>query len=308
MSLSETGRPDIARAIGHLAATMTPPPGADPIQAMRDGVDRYGDVEPRAPLLDVDVHPADVGGVRAEWLLAEDARPDHRLVYLHGGGWVAGGLYSHRSICAHLARRSRCAVLSVDYRLAPEHPFPAGLDDSLAAIRWAARNGPDGTGMGQHLALAGDSAGGNLAAAACVRLIAAGERLPDRLALVCAALDVAPPKSVAAGDGNVDAAGVAMMMSLYAPDAESLERVELSPINATTDTLRRFPPTLIQASGAEYLLGDAQRFMARLTEARGRAVLSIWPDLPHVWHAFTSLLPEAPAALDEVAGFLGGWS
>lgn len=304
MSISEGGRPDIERAINHLAATMTPPPGADPIQAMRDGVDRYGDVGPRAPLLDVEVRPVDAHGVRAEWLLAANARPDHRLVYLHGGGWIAGGLYSHRGICAHLARRSGCAVLSVDYRLAPEHPYPAGLDDSLAMIRWAARNGPDGAESAKHLALVGDSAGGNLAAASCIRLIAADEPVPDRLALICAALDVAPPKSAVAGDGNVDAAGVAMMMSMYAPGVVSLEQAELSPLNASWEILRRFPPTLLQASGAEYLLDDAQRFTARLIASRRRAVLSIWPDLPHVWHAFTSLLPEAPAALDEVADFL----
>ncbi len=304
MSISEADRPDIARAIGHLAATMTPQAGADPIQAMRDGVDRYGDVEPRAPLIDAEVRPVDAGGVRAEWLLVADARHDHRLVYLHGGGWIAGGLYSHRAMCAHLARRSGCAVLSVDYRLAPEHPFPAGLVDSLTAIRWTAHNGPDGSGAGKHLALAGDSAGGNLAAAACIRLISAGEPVPDRLALICAALDVAPPASAQAGDGNVDAAGVAMMMSMYAPGVDALDQAELSPVNASADTLARFPPTLIQASGAEYLLGDAQRFMARLTASRRRAVLSVWPDLPHVWHAFTSLLPEAPAALDEVADFL----
>lgn len=308
MSISDAVRPDIERAISHLAATMTPPPGADPIQAMRDGVDRYGDVEPRAPLPDVEVRPVDADGVRAEWLLALGARTDHRIVYLHGGGWVAGSLYSHRGICAHLARRSACAVLSVDYRLAPEHPYPAGLDDSLAAIRWAMRNGPEGPGGAQHLALAGDSAGGNLAAASCIRLIAADEPVPARLALICAVLDVAPPKSAAAGDGNVDAAGVAMMMALYAPGEESLEQAELSPLNAATETLHRFPPTLLQASGAEYLLADAQRFMARLTASRRRAVLSIWPDLPHVWHAFTSLLPEAPAALDEVTDFLANRS
>lgn len=304
MSTFEVARPDIARAFAHLAATMAPSADADPIQAMRDGVDRYGDVEPRAPLLDVEVRPVDAGGARAEWLLAAGARPDHRIVYLHGGGWVAGGLYSHRAMCAHLARRSECAVLSVDYRLAPEHPYPAGLDDSLAAIRWAARNGPDGAGSVKHLALAGDSAGGNLAAASCIRLIAANEPVPDRLALICAALDVAPPRTASPGDGNVDAAGVAMMMSLYAPGADSLEHVELSPINAAPETLGRFPPTLLQASVAEYLLNDAQRFMVRLTASRRRAVLSVWPDLPHVWHAFTSLLPEAPAALDEVADFL----
>lgn len=305
MLISEAGRPDIERAIGHLAAAMTPGPGTDPIQAMRDGVDRYGDVEPRAPLLDVEVRPVDAGGVRAEWLLAASAHSARRFVYLHGGGWVAGGLYSHRAMCAHLARRSGCAVLSVDYRLAPEHPYPAGLDDSIAAIRWASRNGPEGPAAAKHLGLAGDSAGGNLAAAACIRLIDAGEAVPDRLALICAALDVAPPKTAAAGDGNVDAEGVAMMMSMYAPGVDSLEQAELSPLNASAETLGRFPPTLLQASGAEYLLDDAQRFMARLTAARRRVVLSIWPDLPHVWHAFTSLLPEAPAALEEVADFLG---
>ncbi len=175
----------------------------------------------------------------------------------------------------------------------------------MCAIRWASHNGPEGPARAKRLGLAGDSAGGNLAAAACIRLINAGEPVPDRLALICAALDVAPPNSAVVGDGNVDAAGVAMMMSMYAPGVDSLEQAELSPLNANAETLGQFPPTLLQASGAEYLLHDAQRFMARLTAARRRAVLSLWPDLPHVWHAFTALLPEAPAALDEVADFLG---
>lgn len=304
MSISENPRADVALAAAHLAACMAPAPGADPIQAMRDGVDRYGDIEPRPPLDGVVITPAANPDIVAEWVIAPGADAASRLVYLHGGGWIAGGLYSHRPITAYLARRTGCAVLAVDYRLAPEHPFPAGLDDSVAAIDWAADNGPKGPGPAARLLLAGDSAGGNLAAAACLRLIAADARVPDRLALLSAVLDVSPGAADGEADAQVGADGIALMMTMYAPQVVALDAPDLSPARAPAAMLDRFPPTLLQASAHEYLLGDAQRFMTRLTAAGNRAVLSVWPDMPHVWHAFFSLLPEAPGALDEVAEFL----
>ncbi len=296
-------RPDIRRAFEHLAECMTPAPGANPIVALRAGVDRYGDAEPRGPIAGVTFQPTGIPGVAAEWVMAPESDPTRRLVYLHGGGWIAGSLHSHRLITAYLARRAGCAVLAVDYRLAPEYPFPAGLDDSTAAIRWASGNGPDGVDEAATLALAGDSAGGNLAAAACVRLIEQGSHVPDKLVLICASLDVAPQAGATGGNPNDFVSRLAMLMSLYAPNSVR-ESAELSPINASPAILRHFPPTLLQASTTEHLLADAQNFMARMAAAGNRAILSVWPAMPHVWHAFLSLLPEASAALDEITDFL----
>jgi monoterpene epsilon-lactone hydrolase len=299
------GRSDIARAFAHLAGSGEA--SADPIAAMRAQVDAYGDVDPRAPLTGVELRPVSADGVNAEWVLplGGAARFDSRIVYLHGGGWVAGGLESHRPIAAHLARRAGCPVLLVDYRLAPEHPFPAAFDDCVMAFSWAARFGPDGEAPCANLLLAGDSAGANLAAATTLSAIQASARVADRLVLLSPPLDGSanPARGEAAGL-NGDHAALEAVMSLYLQGATGLDDPRVSPLRATDALLGAFPPTLIQVSGAEFLLWDAQELTRRLIACDVRAHLSVWPGLPHVWQAFLSLLPEASEALDEAVAFL----
>ena len=200
---------------------MTPPPGADPIQAMRDGVDRYGDVEPRAPLTRRR-GPAGRRGRGPRGMAAGRGRASGPSARLPSWWRMGGGrpLQPSRHVRAPrpaiglrrsvrgLPPRARAPLSRRARRQHRRHPL--GLSQRAGRLR--ARRSIS--------RLAGDSAGGNLAAAACIRLIDAGEAVPDRLALICAALDVAPPKTAAAGDGNVDAAGVAMMMSMYAPGVE----------------------------------------------------------------------------------------
>ena len=163
-------------------------------------------------------------------------------------------------------------------------------------------NGPGGAGVATAVVAAGDWAGANLAAAAS---LAAGSDRPDRLVLICAPLDTSPGPA-RSGNVAVDAAGLAMMMSLYVQDGTDLADARISPLHADDAALATLPPTLLQVSGAEFLLADSQRFAAGLAGVGVRTVLSIWPAMPHVWHAFVDVLPEASAALDEIAQFVRG--
>lgn len=296
-------RPDIDQAFRHLAAVADPT--VDPIAAMRAFVDRYGDVSPREPLTGVEVRPVRAVDVDCEWIIPDGADTDSRLVFLHGGGWLAGGLESHRPMAARLAALSGVATLLVDYRLAPEHPFPAAFDDCAKAMAWATTNGPDGSSGARRLWLAGDSAGANLAAAITLAAAESDARMPDRMVLI------GLPADSGAGDlrgitsevaaGNAEMANV---MNAYVQDGTPLDDPRISPLKGRRELLRRFPPTLLQVSAAEFLLWDSRAFSTRLIDAGVRTVLSVWPRMPHVWHAFLSLLPEASEALREAASFL----
>lgn len=228
-----------------------------------------------------------------------------RIVLLHGGGWVAGGLESHRPMAAALAEMSGLAVLLVGYRLAPEHPFPAGFDDCRAALAWAWKNGPSGAEAASQVFLVGDSAGGNLSAAVCVDAIASGAAMPNRLVLMSPALDgSANPARGQEAAANGDQASLEAMMSLYLKSRDQIDNPRVSPLLAAPGILARFPPTLIQASNTEFLVWDAGEFARLLIKGGVRVNLSIWPAMPHVWQAFLNLLPEAREALSEAANFL----
>lgn len=302
-------RADIQKAFEHLNAGMSldPPPQtvAELTALMRKLTDNYGDVEPRKPLTDVEVRSVDANGVPCEWLVPVDPLSDRAMVYLHGGGWVAGSLYSHRPMAAAIAKAARIPLLLVDYRLAPENAYPAGLEDCITAFLWATNQSPTGQKLSQ-IFLGGDSCGGNLAAATCLSLIERGERLPDKLVLLSPVLEAAcnPDRQDRDTDPVGGNAGMAGVPGLYGIDPELLGDPHISLVNASAEDVACFPPSLIQASGAEFLHWDARTFAALLATSGVRVTLSSWPGLPHVWHLFTDLLPEAREATDEIAAFL----
>ncbi|MCK1274717.1 alpha/beta hydrolase [Bradyrhizobium sp. 61] len=311
-------RIELDRAFSHLAglaASADLSGVSDPLQqfvaVIRALMPRYGDVG-QAPSLDgVTVAPVNAGGVAAEWVIARNVDPAHRIVYTHGGGWVGGSPRDYRAVTATLARLSGAAVLVVDYRLAPEHRFPAALEDCVSAVRWAALNGPDrewdkgNSGTPTHLSLVGDSAGANLAAATCLELAAKGERLPDRLVLIAGTLDnLSPAERVGIDDQIATAESLAAATATYLRPNDNPADYRISPVNAPRELLAKLPPTLLQASAIEALAYDSRKFAVRLDEAGVRTNLSIWPELPHVWHAFLGLFPEATEALQEIADFV----
>ncbi|MEO1082887.1 MAG: alpha/beta hydrolase [Acidobacteriota bacterium] len=268
-----------------------------PIEELRRNFDRFLS---RFPGVDgLDVREGTVGGVGVEWLELPESRADRTLVYLHGGGFVVGSPASHRHLAARLARAAESRCLVVDYRRAPEWPYPAALDDVLAVWR-ALEGSADVAG----LTLAGDSAGAGLAVMAMTRFSRLGLTLPRACVALSPWVDYAGTTpsldTHAALDPVVQRPGLEKMSKLYLGDADPWDP-EVTPLRAD---LSELPPMLIQAGGAETLLDDAKRLAAR-AEAHGVEVtIDVWPDMIHVWHLFAGRLEEGRLALDAAGTFL----
>jgi epsilon-lactone hydrolase len=241
--------------------------------------------------------------VRGEWIAAQGRRSSDGVVfYLHGGGYVSCSAKSHRSITASLARRLPGRVFSLDYRLAPESPFPAAVDDAAAGYQWLLDQGVPP----QKIAVAGDSAGGGLAIATLLRLRQTGRPLPACAVCLSPWVDLTG-KSQYANKGSglfFQPDDVASLAKLYL-QGESPENPEASPVFAD---LTGLPPLLIHAARTELLADDALRLDARATSCGVNSTLVLYPDLPHVWQIYSGMLPEARLALDQAARFIeGNW-
>jgi acetyl esterase/lipase len=309
-------RNELERAFAHLAelgASTDLTGTTDPLQqfvtVIRTLMPRYGDVGPAQNLDGVDFAPVAAGGVTGEWVRPPGADPEHRILFIHGGGWVGGSPHDYRQVTATLARFAHANVLAVDYRLAPEHRFPSGLDDCVHAFRWALRHGPESEGskdtQARRLSVVGDSAGANLAAATALELASHGERVPDRLVLIAGTLDNRPePGRIGIDDPIATAESLTAATAAYLGPDGNLADYRVSPVYAPRHLLAKFPPTLLQASAIETLIHDTRKFAARLEDAGVRTNVSVWPELPHVWHAFLGLFSEAREALREIADFV----
>lgn len=240
----------------------------------------------------------DAGGVRARWFEPSGAAPERTVVYFHGGGFVLGSIETHADAMMRLAVLARARVLGVDYRLAPEHRFPAAHDDALAAARWVlARQAPG------SVALAGDSAGGNLTVATLCALRDAGEPLPAAAALICPWTDPLAAGGSMEANADADCADRELLVGWfeeYVPPG-----VPRDPRAFVCDaTLAGLPPLLIQAGGAEVLLDQILAFAARARAAGVGVRLDVAADLFHDWQLQAHLLPEGARALEEIAHFL----
>jgi monoterpene epsilon-lactone hydrolase len=299
--------PELAKVIEHLRGVAAEAAAGGDLAANRRFVDRYGDVDPSVRAFDAEVRKADAAGVPCEWLLAQGSDPDARLLYLHGGGWTAGGLDSHRPLSARLAAATGCAVLAVDYRLAPEHPFPAGLDDCLAAYGWLRANGPRGVAPAKSVFVAGDSAGGSLTLALLLALKQRGLPLPNAAVPISPATDFTASaesfRTRAARDpiltGGPDA--IRLLANVYLQGRAKPEDPLASPLFGD---FRGLPPLLFHVGDAEVLLDDSVRAAEKASQAGVDVTLEVWPDMPHVWHAFAPFLPEASRAIERIGAFV----
>lgn len=235
-------------------------------------------------------------------------KPDARLpliVFLHGGAFVMCGLDSHDSMCRRLAAGSGCVVASVDYRLAPEHPFPAAPDDALAATRWLATNA---LGIGadpKRIALAGDSAGGNLATVTAIALRDAGTNLIQAQLLAYPMTDAPDPRSgsyIENGQGcGLDSETIQHFWPLYFSDAERLD-ARVAPLRASS--LAGLPPTYLITAGYDVLRDEGEAYAARLAATGVPTVLRHYPDMNHGFLFAAGAIDRADEALTDACDWL----
>jgi acetyl esterase/lipase len=256
-------------------------------------------VPPSPSLRKVRQTPCEVGGVPAVWLDPPDAAPDGAVVlYLHGGGMVHGSLRTHAELVARLALAARARILFVAYRLAPEHPYPAGLDDAKAA--WS---GLQALGIpARRIVVAGDSAGGNLTLSLLVALRDAGGDLPAGGVLVCPWVDVDAEGGSIAENAELDWIDAAMLRDCrlaYLGDGAAPPLA--SPGHAD---LAHLPPVLAQVGGAEIFHDQVVAMAARARAAGTDVTLQVFPGMAHVWHAGGLKDPHVRPAIDAIAGFV----
>jgi acetyl esterase/lipase len=243
--------------------------------------------------------PIDLGRPAAR-LSGPGARPNRTILYLHGGGFCLGSIPSHAGLVATLAHASDAEGLLLDYRLAPEHPFPAGLDDAYEAYRRLLTDGRDPSA----LVIAGDSAGAALAIGVCVKARDAGLAMPLAIIALCPWSDLTQSGQSmvtrADTDPTISKAKLDDFAALYLGGADPRDPLA-SPSFAD---LTGLPVMLIHVGGDEVLLSDAEALKDRARAAGVDANLEIWPGLFHVWHRFYAKADEARDALNEVGAWL----
>jgi epsilon-lactone hydrolase len=240
------------------------------------------------------------GSVKGEWLRF-NGEPRQTIYYLHGGAYVACSPETHRAFTSALSRAANASVFALDYRLAPEHRFPAAVEDAVAGYRWLLDQGVDP----QEIVIGGDSAGGGLTLATLIALRDAGEQLPR------AAFVISPWTDLACAGRSLDAnderdpmfygAGVRWMAPVYLGGASPRDPLA-SPIYAD---LSKLPPLLIHVSDNEVLLDDSTRLADRAKQCGVNVDLRVWNDLPHAWPVFVAFrMPESFQALGEIVEFI----
>ena len=265
------------------------------VAKMRTMQDRFGGKFPEG----VTGIPVVAGGVPAEWIANEGAAADRAVLYLHGGGYVAGSIDSHRNLTGHLAKAMGCKVLALNYRLAPEHPHPAPVEDAVSAYRWLLDEGF----TPEHLMIAGDSAGGGLTLATLIALRDASVPLPATATPISPWVDMEglgeSMTTRAAVDPMIDKAMLGQITALFLGDSDPRDPLA-APLHAD---LAGLPPLLIHVGDSEVLLDDSTRFAAKAQAAGVDVTLEVWPEMVHVWHASAGFVPEADAAIARIAEY-----
>jgi monoterpene epsilon-lactone hydrolase len=244
-----------------------------------------------------------VGGtVKGEWVSPRECSKEQPIIYyLHGGGYISGSAKSCRPITATLSRHLRTRVFGLDYRLAPEHRFPAGLDDAMAGYRWLVSNGIDP----RSIAVVGDSAGGGMTLALALRLRDAGETMPACLVCLSPWTDMTSTSESLRANSERDSMFVGEDIERYASvylGDHSRRDPLASPLLADLGGL---PPVLIQVGRDEVLLDDARNLHAKFQAAGDSSTLHIYENVPHGWHYGAPFVPETGEALREVAELIG---
>lgn len=248
----------------------------------------------------VRVRHSEVAGVDCDWLVPEGLDDAPVIFYLHGGAYIMGSSRTHRRLAANIAIASGCRALLPNYRLAPEHPFPAGLDDACRVYRELLKQGEEP----ERIVFGGDSAGGGLATGALIALRDAGDPLPAAAVLLSPWLDLTGSgKSMSSREG-IDPMfrpdEMPAVADFYCKEEERSDP-RVSPVLGDVSGL---PPLFIQVGDQEILLSDATRLSDKVSDTGGKVTLQIWPDMWHVFQFLAGQVPEAKRAIDDIGRYV----
>ena len=265
----------------------------------RQRIDEVGSVWPADT--DVKLEPVDLGGVPGEWSSVAGSDASRVLMFFHGGGYCSGSIRSHRRLVTEAGRSAGIRTLAVGYRLAPEHPFPAAMEDALTAWHFLRQQGI----AARHIAIGGDSAGGGLAVVLNNRLRDADEELPGCVWLVSPWTDLTMSGSTLITKDNVDPiihkGYLGELADAYVPPGMGRKNPQVSPLYAD---LKGLPPMLVQVGSAETLLEDATRFAAAAGAVDVSVTLEIWPHMIHAWPMWNAGLKPGRSALAHAGAFM----
>jgi monoterpene epsilon-lactone hydrolase len=268
-------------------------------QERRHRIEEVGSVWPAAN--DIKFEPADIEGLPAEWSIAPGSDASRVLLFFHGGGYCSGSILSHRRLVSEAGRAAKARTLAVEYRLAPEHVFPAALDDAFSAWGFLRKLGI----AAEHIAVGGDSAGGGLTVALINRLRDTGKPIPGCAWLISPWTDLTLSGSTLATKDDVDPiihkAYLAELVDAYLPPSIDRRDPRVSPLFAD---LKSLPPTLIQVGACETLLDDSTRFAAAAGAADVAVTLEIWPEMIHAWPMWNARLEPARRSLANAGEFI----
>jgi epsilon-lactone hydrolase len=264
----------------------------------RERLDAIGSTSP--PAGDIRLEPIDANGIAAEWSLAPGSDPSKVLLFFHGGGYCSGSIVSHRGMVTEAGRAARARTLAVGYRLAPEHPFPAAIEDARSAYRFLLDQGI----APSKIVIGGDSAGGGLTLALMTSVRDAREPLPACAWLVSPWVDLqmigASLAEKAVADPLISKSYLEELASAYLAGADPAHPL-VSPLNAD---LAGLAPLLVQVGSAETLLDDAVRIARRAGAADVRVNLEIWPHMIHAWHLWAAQLEAGRRAIASAGAFI----
>ena len=239
-------------------------------------------------------------GIQAIRIDVPQAHRERCVLFFHGGGYSYGNAPLYQDFMWRIGTAARASVVYFDYRLAPEHPFPAALDDAVRVARWVATQFDP-----QQIAFVGDSAGGGLVLATLKKLRDQADTLPRAAVAISPWTDLALTgpslRTNYKADPMMDAAQFPAIAKRYLGEADPRDPY-VSPLYGEAAGL---PPTLIQAGSDEVLLDDAVRMAEAMRTAGCDIELDVWPKMPHVWHLYARILPEGRQAIDHVGHFLG---
>ena len=292
--------PESRRRLSELRST--PPFGATEFDfdGLREGM------ATRRPPADESVRciPVDVDGVPGEWVIAEGADPDLRMLYLHGGGYISGSGAYYLALGAHISAAAACAVLLLDYRLAPEDPFPAALEDCVRAHEWLSVSGPDGPGAARATCIAGDSAGGGLTLSTLMALRNRGQGLPAGGIALSPFADLTLAgeslRSEAELDPIMSPRCLPDFVALYLGDADASDPL----VSPALGDYTGLPPLLIQVGEHEIIRDDSVAVAARARADGVDVTLEVWAGMFHVFQSHEPLLPEGREAIEHIAAFV----